>query len=358
MRLSVIIANYNYGAFVGAAIASALAIDWPDKEVIVVDDASTDNSRTVIEGFGGKVAAYFQPKSHQLGAHKFGFEQSTGDVVILLDADDMLEPEVMREIAAVWRPSVSLVQYRLALIDADSTPLGTAFPQFSPKASPEELRRTYLRTMGYTTSPGSGNAYSRDCARQAFAMVPPTMRQSDAPLVGVAPLLGDVLTIHKPLARYRIHSANNFSLTTFLDAAKIRQSLQSDLEQVSFRETLFRNFNLPIPSDPLSRSFGHLQNRFASYLVEPSAHPFPEDTIANLLYRFSSRAITFRQTGLRNRMILLAWAFACVLSPRRYRRNLILWRIAPLSRPATIKKLLGALETRCGRSALKGKHDE
>ncbi len=42
MKLSVIIANYNYGDFVGAAIESALAVDWPDKEVIVVDDASTD----------------------------------------------------------------------------------------------------------------------------------------------------------------------------------------------------------------------------------------------------------------------------------------------------------------------------
>jgi hypothetical protein len=45
MRLSVIIANYNYRDYVGAAIASALAIDWPDTETIVVDDASTDDSR-------------------------------------------------------------------------------------------------------------------------------------------------------------------------------------------------------------------------------------------------------------------------------------------------------------------------
>ena len=70
MKLSVIIANYNYRDFVGAAIESALSVDWPDKEVIVVDDASTDDSRTVIEGFQGRVAAYFRPKSNQLGAQK------------------------------------------------------------------------------------------------------------------------------------------------------------------------------------------------------------------------------------------------------------------------------------------------
>src|SRR6201987_5136015 len=111
MKLSVIIANYNYRNFVGAAIESALAVDWPDKEVIVVDDASTDDSRTIIEGFHGKVAAYFRPKSHQLGAHMFGFEQSIGEVIIFLDSDDLLEPQVMQEIAKVWRPGGAKVQY-------------------------------------------------------------------------------------------------------------------------------------------------------------------------------------------------------------------------------------------------------
>ena len=130
MKLSVIIANYNHADFIGSAISSALAIDWPEKEVIVVDDASTDGSRLVIERFSGKVAAYFRPKSHQLGAHMFGFEQSTGDIIIFLDADDLLEPEVMREVAKVWRPDVSKVQFRMNLIDASNAPLGSAIPQF------------------------------------------------------------------------------------------------------------------------------------------------------------------------------------------------------------------------------------
>ena len=179
MKLSVIIANYNYRDFVGAAISSALAVDWPDKEVIVVDDASTDNSRSVIDGFRGKVAAYFRPKSYQLGAHIFGFEQSTGDVIIFLDADDLLEPDVMLEVAKVWRPGVSKVQYRMNVIDATGTQLGTAIPQFPATDDPEKLRQTFLRTMTYTTPPGSGNAYSRDFVRAAFAMAP-----SDDPRIG------------------------------------------------------------------------------------------------------------------------------------------------------------------------------
>jgi glycosyltransferase involved in cell wall biosynthesis len=91
MKLSVIIANYNCDDFVGAAIESAFAVDWPDKKVIVVDDVSTDDSRTILESFQGIMVAYFRPKSHQLGARMFGFEQSTGQIIIFLDCDDMLE---------------------------------------------------------------------------------------------------------------------------------------------------------------------------------------------------------------------------------------------------------------------------
>jgi len=205
MKLSVIIANYNYRDFVGAAISSALAIDWPDKEVIVVDDASTDDSRSVIDGFRGKIAAYFRPKSYQLGAHIFGFEQSTGDVIIFLDADDLLEPDVMLEVAKVWRPGVSKVQYRMNLIDAIGSQLGTAIPQFPLKNDPTKVRRIHRRTMAYTTPPGSGNAYSRGFVRAVFAMafVPSgqisgeaqpsesgesTLRASDAPLLTLAPI--------------------------------------------------------------------------------------------------------------------------------------------------------------------------
>jgi glycosyltransferase involved in cell wall biosynthesis len=344
MRLSVIIANHNYRDFVGAAITSALAVNWADKEVIVVDDASTDDSKSVIEGFAGRVTAYFRPKSHQLGAHMFGFEQSNGNVIIFLDADDLLEPEVMQEVAKVWRRGVSKVQYRMNLIGADGSQLGTGFPQFPPTNDPEELRRVYLRTMAYTTPPGTGNAYSRDFVQNAFSMAPSTLPASDTVLLTLAPILGDVLTIRKSLARYRIHSANYAAMRS-LDAAKFRRRLQEDVETARLFATASRRLNLAVPSDPLRRCPSHLQYRLASYLVEPAAHPFPGDTVPSLLYRLVSSGIAYSQMRLRDRAILLAWGTACGLMPRDFRRNLILWRFAPTSRPPVIKTLLTVLSS-------------
>lgn len=339
MKLSIIIANYNYRDFVGAAIESALDVDWPDKEVIVVDDASTDDSRSIIEGFDGRVAAYFRPKSYQLGAHMFGFGQSSGEVIIFLDSDDLLEAEVMQEIAKVWRPGVSKVQYRMNLIDASSTLLGSAIPQFPPKDDPEKLRRRYLRTMAYTTPPGSGNAYSRNFVRNAFA-VGATIPQSDAVLLTIAPILGDVLTIRKSLARYRIHDASYGGMQS-LNPSKLRAFLQQDVEKARLFATVCRQQRLSVPSDPLRYSLNHLQYRLASYLAEPSAHPFPEDIKSKLIYRLISSAVSSSQMRARERAMLISWAIACALAPANYRRNLILWRFTATSRPAVIGALLG-----------------
>ena len=65
--------------------------------------------------------------------------------------------------------------------------------------------------------------------RTVFAFGP-TIPQSDAVLVTLAPLLGDVLTIRKPLARYRSHDAS-YSGMRSLDASKLRERLRQDVEK-------------------------------------------------------------------------------------------------------------------------------
>src|SRR5262249_33233659 len=155
----------------------------------------------------------------------------------------LLEPDVMLEVAKVWRPRVSKVQYRMNLIDAGGAQLGTAIPQFPLTNDTEKLRRTFLRTMTYATPPGSGNAYSRDFVRTAFAMAPTTIRESDAVLLTLAPMMGDILTIRRPLARYRIHASNTMLMRS-LDGAKIRGRLRQDVELARLFTTASQQLHL------------------------------------------------------------------------------------------------------------------
>ena len=87
LRFSVVIANWNYGAFVGAAIDSALALDWTAVEVIVVDDGSTDDSRRIIEAYRERVQAIFQLRLAILVPEEFGVRQSGAQDALIAGND-------------------------------------------------------------------------------------------------------------------------------------------------------------------------------------------------------------------------------------------------------------------------------
>ena len=80
-RVSVIINNYNYGHFLGAAIDSALTQTYAPIEVVVVDDGSTDDSRNVIAGYGSRIRAVLKVNGGQASAFNAGFAASTGAVI-------------------------------------------------------------------------------------------------------------------------------------------------------------------------------------------------------------------------------------------------------------------------------------
>ncbi len=89
-RVSVIIPCFNAGAFVGDAIAGALAQRWPDLEVIVVDDGSTDDSRKVAEGYAEQVLTIRSDRGGAPKARNLGLQAATGEFIQFLDADDVL----------------------------------------------------------------------------------------------------------------------------------------------------------------------------------------------------------------------------------------------------------------------------
>jgi glycosyltransferase involved in cell wall biosynthesis len=170
VKLSIIINNYNYARFVGQAIESSIAVDWADKEIIAVDDGSTDGSRVVIEAFGDRVIPIFTANGGQARAANIGFARSTGDVVIFLDADDVLLPTVAQQVTAAWRPSVAKVQYSLIYVDTALRPLGRQWPVYTAKHTPELVSRLMRQTGAYLSPPTSGNAWSRDFLREVFPL--------------------------------------------------------------------------------------------------------------------------------------------------------------------------------------------
>jgi glycosyltransferase involved in cell wall biosynthesis len=95
--VSVIIPCYNAAPFVGEAIRSVLAQDWPHTEIIVVDDASADGSWEVIERYRPRIQALRLAENGGAAvARNAGAALSRGGWLMFLDADDRLSPDALR----------------------------------------------------------------------------------------------------------------------------------------------------------------------------------------------------------------------------------------------------------------------
>lgn len=103
--VSIIVNNFNYGRYLPGALDSALSQSYPQVEVIVVDDGSTDSSREQISCYEGRVTAIFKENGGQASAFNAGFEHSRGQIVCFLDSDDLLAESKVSRVVEAFRTS-------------------------------------------------------------------------------------------------------------------------------------------------------------------------------------------------------------------------------------------------------------
>ncbi|HWB60335.1 MAG TPA: glycosyltransferase [Chthoniobacteraceae bacterium] len=84
---------YNAARWIKAAVDSALAQTWPAKEIIVVDDGSTDGSRDILKNYGDAIRVIFADHRGSNPARNEILRASKGEWIQYLDADDFLLPE-------------------------------------------------------------------------------------------------------------------------------------------------------------------------------------------------------------------------------------------------------------------------
>ena len=110
-RVSLVIAARNEGATVGAAVPTMLALDYPDLELIAVNDRSEDNTGAVLDRLAAadprlrvvhirELPAGWMGKNHALHT---GAEQATGDWILFTDADIHFAPDALRRAIAYAR---------------------------------------------------------------------------------------------------------------------------------------------------------------------------------------------------------------------------------------------------------------
>lgn len=223
MRVSIIIDTYNYGRFVRQAVDSALAQDYPadQLEMVVVDDGSTDDTKALLAPYAGRIKYVLKANGGQAMAFNTGFEQSSGEVVMLLDSDDYWPPEKVRLVAEKFSdPEVGIVQHPLQDVDVQGRPLPTNMPRW-----PGTYTLETLLAGGAPLAAASGLALRREVLAK-IGPIPADIRfASDIYLIAHGLFFCKAVNLSAPLGVHRIHGANNWA-DNYLSPQKLRTGLE------------------------------------------------------------------------------------------------------------------------------------
>jgi hypothetical protein len=348
--VSVIVLNYNYGRFLTAAIDSALSQDHPLCEVIVVDDGSTDNSRSVIASYGVRIRSVLQEANiGQISALKGAWPLARHPILIILDADDVLLPHAATTVARRWTPATVKTQFPLISIDASGRQLGHISPKYPPNLTTETIRTELLRTGGSPNSPGSGNAYGRSLLEMVardggFEFDNPREYHMDAILECNAPFYGEVATIYEPLACYRMHNSNLWAITA-IDPKQFSAKYRTFLLKNYYLAHRCGKWGIPFnPAAAANKSIWPLECRLIVDKLAPGRDPLREP-IQRTLSR-ALKACADARLPLSNRIMRAAWFAGVAITPRTVARRLIALRFVVTERPSWFEQVLTSVLSR------------
>ena len=103
MDVSVVIPTYNRASLLPHTLRAVLAQSLPPREIIVVDDGSTDETPRVLADFDRRVQVITIVNSGSIVARNVGLHAARGAFIAFCDSDDLWRPAFLARMAALWQ---------------------------------------------------------------------------------------------------------------------------------------------------------------------------------------------------------------------------------------------------------------
>jgi hypothetical protein len=346
LAVDIVVDNHNYARYLAAAVDSALAQTHPRTRVIVVDDGSTDDSREILRAYEDRVELVLKENGGQASALNAGLDRCTGDVVMFLDADDLLRPEAAaRAVAALAADDgAAKAQMRMDVIDAEGRPTGELKPPPRWQMPTGDLREAELAyPFDLAWLPTSALAFRREMLAPILPVPEDTYRiGADWHLVHLSTLLGRVATIEEVSCSYRVHGDNNYEPNSVdLDLDQIRSSIEYGRRTSTDLLALAGRLGLPHPRRILS--IGDLSRRMISLRLDPAHHPIATDTRRGLLRDSVGAVRRRRNASAAARVAFVGWFAAMAVAPRRAADRLAILFLFPDADPL-VRRVWGRIK--------------
>jgi len=343
--VTVLINNYNYARYLGAAIESALAQTYRPVEVVVVDDGSVDDSRSVISGYGDAILPVYKENGGQASAFNVGFAESRGEIVRFLDADDVLTHSSVEEVAEAFcqHPDAGMVQCRVEVADAAGTPLGVFIPPAYVRMPTGDLR---LRTNDLNNASWWASTSGISVASTVLKRVLPLPEDlypisADHGLALASALCAPVVSLEMTGAYYRSHGRNSYNRTN-IEANRIRDDVRRLVDcQRYLRQFAERVGVEDYPEDPYTAPDSlFLIQRLLAVKLGAANDRLPGDTLRGVTWKGLSAAFRRPDVGGMIKLLHVGWFALVAVLPRPLARRLANRTLFQQNR-ARVSKLVG-----------------
>ena len=320
--VSICINNYNYARFLGAAIESCLAQTYERIETIVVDDGSTDDSREVLASFGDRIRVLLQGNKGQSAAVNAGVREATGDIVVLLDADDVLLADTVSRAVDAFSRDDKLVrlQWQLELMTEGGVPSGRVIPSDGWSLPTGDLRRHALRYRTYVWNPTSASAYRMRVLLEVLPVPESTYARSTGPdlyLSETVVLLGSVGVLDGVGGYYRIHGVNASTVQRDDEVAWLRVKVDEILSGHEHVRTLAgRTGRTDCPQDARqARDWAFAAYRLALLRLDATRYPLRGDSVLSVARHGVVSSLTHPHLTARQRLKRASWFVLVAIAP-------------------------------------------
>ncbi|HXJ81566.1 MAG TPA: glycosyltransferase [Candidatus Methylomirabilis sp.] len=204
-----VIVAFNQGRYVEEAVRSVLAQEFPasELEILVVDDGSTDDTEARAKGFGDRVRYVRKDNGGEASALNLGIEISRGDIIALLEADDLWHPGKLGRVARAFdtHPDAAMVYHPYEIWDTRKQERRDD-PHFVGLSG--RIRDHLADLLTYDVSGTSVLSFRRSFLERLLP-IPPVFRTCvDVYLASLIVLVGPVVALEEVLATYRKHDDN------------------------------------------------------------------------------------------------------------------------------------------------------
>jgi hypothetical protein len=209
--ISVLIDTYNHERFIEQAIASVLEQDVAeaDREIIVVDDGSTDRTPEIVRKFEPRVRLIRKANGGQASAFNAGIPECSGQIIAFLDGDDWWTPGKLQAVGGVLAGDAKVGLVGHGIIEAFSNGARRALaPEKDERFTLDSveaarvfrLRKSYLGTSRMTLR--------TELARRILPVPEALVIEADEYLFTIAAAMSEIVILRNTLTNYHIHGGN------------------------------------------------------------------------------------------------------------------------------------------------------